>query len=163
MPPIQFSLTGCNLTTDATTIDHASLTRLVQEKAISDAQVIGRPGGWGVAVRNGDAEQMLAARRGAVRVFRKFETLASYLKEIGIVDYRVNARDFDPVSLATGRKRTDSAARMKGAHMAAAYVQWLEREVQTALDDPQPSVEHAQVAAEWALERAVLAAKANNR
>ncbi len=151
------------MTTATATIDHASLTRLVNEKAISDARVIGRPGGWGVAVRNGNVEHMLTARRGAVRVFRKFETLASYLKGIGIVDYRVNARDFDPVSPTAARQRTDSSARMKGAHMAAAYVQWLEREIQAALDDPQPSVEHAQVAAEWALERAALAAQAKVR
>ncbi len=52
------------------------------------------------------------------------------------------------------RKRTDAAERMKNAHQAAAYKGWLTKEVQEAIDDPRPSVPHAQVAAEWATDRA---------
>ena len=121
---------------------------------------MGQPGGWGVVVQYGMVERGLAARRGATRVFRKFETLASYLKDIGITKYQVDASLFDPVALKTDRKRTDAAERMKNAHQAAAYKGWLTRQIQEAIDDPRPSVPHAQVAAEWATERAALLKRA---
>lgn len=45
---------------------------------------------------------------------------------------------------------------------AAAYTAWLSQQVQEAIDDPRPSVSHAQVAAEWKLERAALARQAKS-
>ena len=144
----------------ADTIDHLALVRLVEAGAVSGASIVGQPGGWGVVVQYGMVERGLAARRGATRVFRKFETLASYLKDIGITKYQVDASLFDPVALKTDRKRTDAAERMKGAHQAAAYKGWLTRQIQEAIDDPRPSVPHAQVAAEWATERAALLKRA---
>jgi len=33
--------------------------------------------------------------RGTPRIWRKFETLAGYLRELGIVEYRVNAAEFE--------------------------------------------------------------------
>ncbi len=61
------------------------------------------------------------------------------------------------------RKRTDAAERMKNAHQAATYKGWLTNEVQEAIDDPRPSVPHAQVAAEWATERAALLKQAKSK
>ena len=74
----------------------------------------------------------------------------------GITNYQVDASNFDPVALKTNRKRTDAAERMKNAHEAAAYKGWLTQQVQEAIDDPQSSVPHREVAAEWATERAAL-------
>jgi hypothetical protein len=140
----------------ADTIDHVTLERLVEAGAVRGANIVGRPGGWGVVIQYGMIERVLAAKRGAVRNFRKFETLVSYLKGIGITNYQVDASHFDPVALKTDRKRTDAAERMKNAHEAAAYTGWLTQQVQEAIDDPRPSVPQAQVAAEWATERAAL-------
>ncbi|WP_322784565.1 hypothetical protein [Verminephrobacter aporrectodeae] len=64
------------ITTD--TIDHTTLTHLVEAGAVRGADVIGHGSGWGVVVKYGTTERALAARRGAVRTFRKFETLVSY-------------------------------------------------------------------------------------
>lgn len=47
-----------------------------------------------------------------------------------------------------GTQRTDTAARMKRAHEAAAYDVWFRAQVQEALDDPAPSVAHAEVMAD---------------
>ena len=59
----------------------------------------------------GMTERVLAARRGAVRVFRKFETLVGYLKDLGISQFSVNAADFD-----VGRvQRPPDAARLRRA------------------------------------------------
>lgn len=144
------------MATTADTIDHATLERLVEAGAVRGAHIVGQPGGWGVVIQYGLIERALAAKRGAIRIFRKFETLVAYLKDIGITQYQVDASHFDPVALKTDRKRTDAAARMKNAHEAAAYKGWLTLQVQAAIDDPRPSVPHSEVAAEWATERAAL-------
>lgn len=143
------------------TIDHATLEHLVQAGAVRAASVVAQSGGWGVVVSYGTAVRALAAKRGAVRIFRKFETLAGYLKDIGIAQFQVDVRQYDPETKPT-IKRTDAAARMRSAHEAASYKSWLDKEVQEAIDDPRPSVPHAQVAAEWKLERAALAKQAKS-
>ena len=146
----------------ADTIDHVTLERLVEAGAVRGASIVGQAGGWGVVIQYGMTERALAAKRGAVRIFRKFETLVAYLKEIGIAKYQVDASHFDPVAGNTERRRTDAAERMKNAHEAAAYKGWLTQQVQEAIDDPRPSVSHADVVAEWELERAALLKQAES-
>ena len=111
------------------TIDHATLARLVEAGAVRGAQVIGQPGGWGVVVQYGVTERALAAKRGAMRIFRKFETLAAYLAGIGILRYEVDASQYDPLAFKTERSRADASARMTAAHDAAAYDKWLVNEI----------------------------------
>lgn len=139
------------------TIDRTTLEHLVAAGAVKGASIVGQPGGWGVVVHYGLTERVLAARRGAIRNFKKFETLVDYLKSIGLAKYQVDATEYVPTAPPSDRKRTDAAERMKNAHAAAAYKGWLTKEVQEAIDDPRPSVSHAQVAAEWKVERAALA------
>ncbi len=145
----------------ATTVDHSTLTNLAQAGAVRGACAIGQPGGWGIVVQYGNAERALAAKRGEVRVFKKFDTLAFYLKNIGIDQFRIDARHFDAPEKEP-IKRSATAERMREAHEASAYKKWLAKEVQEAIDDPRPSVPHAQVAAEWKLERAALAKQAKS-
>lgn len=149
------------MTMTAETIDHATLEHLVSAGAVKAASVVAQAGGWGVVVSYGTASRALAAKRGAVRIFRKFETLAGYLKDIGIAQFQVDARQYDPETKPT-IKRADAADRMRSAHEAANYKSWLAKEVQEAIDDPRPSVPHAQVAAEWKLERAALIKQAKS-
>lgn len=144
------------MTSTADTIDHITLARLVEAGAVRGANIVGQPGGWSVVIQYGMMERALAAKRGAVRIFRKFETLVSYLKDIGITKYEVDASHFNPLAIKTNRKRIDAAERMKNAHEAAAYQGWLSQQVQEAIDDPRPSVPHSEVAADWAAERAAL-------
>lgn len=127
------------------TIDHNTLAHLVEAGAIRGADVIGQPGGWGVVIKYGMTERALAARRGAVRSFKKFETLVGYLKGIGIAEYRVDAVNYDPVALKTRTVRPDSSSRLKAAHDAAAYDKFYREGVQAALDDPRPSIPHDEV------------------
>jgi len=132
----------------ANTIDHTTLERLVEAGAVRGADIIGHPGGWGVVVKYGMTERALAARRGTVRTFRKFETLVSYLKTMGISQYNVNAADFDAASLKATRVRPDSSERMRGAFEAKAYADWMQQKVSESLADPAPNVSHAQVMAD---------------
>lgn len=132
----------------ADTIDHTTLTRLVEAGAVRGVDVIGDHVGWGVVVKYGMTERALAARRGAVRTFRKFETLVSYLKELGISQYNVNASNFDPQALKTSRVRPDASERMRSAFEAKAHTEWMREKVAESLADPRPNIPHAQVMAE---------------
>ena len=127
------------------TIDHVTLERLVEAGAVRGADVIGHAGGWGVIVKYGMTERALAARRGAVRTFRKFETLVSYLKGIGISDYHVNAADFDQAAMKTTRVRPDASERMRSAFEAKAHTDWMREKVVKSLADPRPNMSHEQV------------------
>lgn len=128
------------MTTTLDTIDHLTLARLVEANAVRGANIIGQAGGWGVVIQYGMTERALAAKRGSVRVFRKFETLVSYLKEIGVAKYQVDATDFDPVALKLTRNNEGAGTRMKAAHEAAAYDKWFRAQVQEALDDHSPAI-----------------------
>ncbi len=139
------------------TIDHTTLVHLVEAGAVCGTDVIGQPGGWGVIIKYGMTEKALAARRGAVRVFRKFETLVGYLKNLGISEYRVNAAGFNPV--ATAHARPDSAERMRTAHEAAAYNDWLTGKVSASLEGLAKGTNGRIEADEWARVRAAKAAR----
>jgi hypothetical protein len=141
------------------TIDHSTLRRLLDAGAHVGAEVVGGADGWGVVISYGRASQTLAATRGAPRTWRQFETLAGYLKGLGIVEYRVNAADFAP-GTAAGKpddKRSATASeRMKRAHHAAAHDTWFREQVQASIDDPRPSVDEAVAKKEFAAKRAAL-------
>lgn len=118
------------------TIDHVTLQRLVEAGAVRGADVVGQPGGWGIIIKYGMVERALAARRGAVRIFSRFETLVNYLKSIGISQFNVNASNYDP---ADKRARPDAAARMKRTFDAAEHDKWFREQVQEGIslaDDP---------------------------
>ena len=100
------------MATTADTIDRTTLEHLVEAGAIRGASIVGQPGGWGVVFQYGLTERVLAARRGAIRNYRKFETLVDYLKSIGIAKYQVDATGYAPVVPASDRKRTDAAQRI---------------------------------------------------
>ena len=136
------------MSTAAKTIDHATLSQLIEAGAVEGADVIGQAGGWAVVVRFGMSERVLAARRGAVRIFRKFETLVAYLKALGISQFKVNATDFDQDALTTRRARPDASERMRSAFEAKAHADWVRAKVAASLADPQPNRAHAQVMAE---------------
>lgn len=127
------------------TIDHTTLEKLVEAGVVHGADVIGHSGGWGVVIKYGVTERSLAARRGAVRTFRKFETLVSYLGGVGISQFNVNASDFDAQSLKTTRVRPDSSERMRSAFEAKAHADWVNKKVLQSLADPAANSLHALV------------------
>ena len=136
------------------TIDRTTLEHLVEAGAVKGASIVGQPGGWGVVVHYGLTERVLAARRGAIRNFKKFETLVEYLKSIGLAKYQVDATGYEPGVPASDRKRTDAAERMKDAHAAVAYRNWLEGKVSAARAGMADGSNKPITDAEWAAERA---------
>lgn len=141
------------------TISHATLSHLIAAGSVQEAEVIGQPGGWGVVIKCGATKQSLAARRGSVRIFRKFETLACYLKELGIAQYKVNASNFDPVANKATQIRPDSAERMRVAHEAAAYNEWLKEKVSRSLEGLENGTNRIVDADDWAKMRAAKKAR----
>lgn len=140
----------------AETIDHGTLSRLVEAGAVSRAHVVGQSGGWAVLVRCGATERPLAAQRSRqVRLFRKFETLVSYLREIGIAHLDVDAANYDPDGARMAR-RPDRAEALRRTHEAAAYDAWFREQVQASIDDPRPSVPDDEARAQFADRKAAL-------
>jgi hypothetical protein len=144
------------------TIDHGTLRRLIDAGAPIGADVVGAPGGWGVVINYGRVSQTLAVTRGEPRTFRKFETLASYLKELGITDLRVHTAEFEAadVDKPTDKRRELASERMKRAHEAAAYDKWFRVQVQASIDDPRPNVSADAARTEFAAKRDALRAHA---
>lgn len=115
------------------TIDHTMLQQLADSGSIRAAQVVGQAGGWSLVVSYGTAERALAAQRSRkIRVFRRFETLVGYLKDMGIEQFSVDAASFaEPESEA--RSRPDRAAALRQTHAAAAHDKWFREQVEEAL------------------------------
>ena len=104
----------------------------------------------------------MTATRGQPRTWRQFETLAGYLKDLGITEVRVNTAEFEPRT-TTGKKdkrSTTASDRMKRAHQAAAYDTWFREQVQASIDDPRPSIDDDQARKQFAAKRTALAKSA---
>jgi hypothetical protein len=142
------------------TIDHATLAHLIEGGVVRAAHVIGQEGGWGIVIKYGTSARALAASRSRrVRIFKKLETLVSYLKELGIQKFDVDAANFDVATLKT-YSRPDRAAALKQAHQAAAHDKWFRAQVAQGIkeaDDPNTQwVSQQDAKASWAKKRAAL-------
>lgn len=110
----------------------------------------------GPLIKYGMIEQPLAAQRSKqVRLFSKLETLVSYLKELGIARFDVDAANYDPDTVKTSR-RPDRAEALKRAHEAAAYDAWFREQLQASIDDPRPSVSDDEAHAQFTARKAAL-------
>ena len=142
------------------TIDHGTLRRLVDAGVHVGAEVVGSGSSWISVINHGRSSQTLAATRGRPKTFRQFETLARYLKALGIVQYRVNAAEFQPGSgiqkEAPDQRSVTALEHLKLAHEAAACGAWFREQVQASIDDPRPSVGNDQARTYMAARRQAL-------
>lgn len=115
-----------------------------------------------MVINYGRASQTLSATRGQPRTWRQFETLAGYLKGLGITEVRVNIAEFEPgpTTSKQDKRSTTASDRMKRAHQAAAYDMWFREQVQASIDDPRPSIDDDQAREQFAAKRATLAQRA---
>lgn len=118
---------------DVETIDDETLAQRVACGAIVDADVVGRLGGWGVVVTDGQTSRILAGRRGSLRLFRRFEVLVAYLRQIGVVRFRVDASGYS--SASSVKKRATSAEQIEAVDEAAAHDRWFRAQVSKTLRD----------------------------
>ena len=129
------------------TIDTAMAKQMAQASAIRGAAIIGQAGGWSVMLKLGNQEKPLGTQRtDQPRLWRSLDRCVDYLKnELHLAQFDLlDASQYDAAA-ASPRSRSDAAARMKQAHEAAAYDKWFRAQVQEAIDDPQPTIAHADV------------------
>ena len=140
-------------------LDHANLSRLAENGRVNATHIVGQPGGWAIQVAINDQEHVLTAQRsGNVRLFKKLETLVSYLHDIGIDHFEVDSSTWDPQQTST-YERPDRAQALKRTHEAAAYNTWFTEQVEASLRDPSPSLDDAEVEQFFAARRAELRAR----
>lgn len=139
------------------TVDHATLARMHAAGVVTDALLVAEPEGWACVVQVRRTQYPLVAKRGGVRHWSRMESAARYLGKLGIAQFRVDARALDSATKAKA-SRPDAAAKLKGAHEAAAYDAWFRDQVQVAIDqaDSADAVWYTQekVEAEFAQRRA---------
>lgn len=132
------------------TIDTALARRMAEASEIQKTSIIGQPGGWSVLLKMGKLEKPLGTQRtDKPRIWRSLDSCMNYLRtELHIL--RIDMLDASNYSDSqeTQRPRKDAAERLKRAHEASAYDAWFRKQVQEALDDPSPSIPHAQVMTE---------------
>ncbi|MDD5365959.1 MAG: hypothetical protein PHR30_11510 [Gallionellaceae bacterium] len=133
----------------ARTIDTPNARRLVDAAAVRGAAIVGQPGGWCVMLKIGTQETPLGTQRtDKPRTWSSLDTCMQYLRdELHIV--RLDGIDASNYSAAADhRKRQDASERMRAAHEAAAYKDWLAGEVDAAIQGPGESISHAAVMAD---------------
>lgn len=147
----------------ARTIDHAALGKLVEAGSVTTAQVVGTKGGWSIIIDFGAGEQPLVSQRSPdARVFKRMDTLVSYLAGVGISHFEVDASNHER---ASGIGRPDRAAALRQTHQAAAYDKWFREQVEIGIreaDDPNAVwYSHEEVKQDIARQRAELTARLN--
>jgi len=144
------------------TLDHTTLARLVEAGAVRATSVIGQPAGWGVIVKFDKTERPLSSKRGHMRLFRKLESVVSYLKQMGIAKFDVDVGAFDVEALRATRGRPDTAIAMKHAHQAIAHDKWFRQQVELGLADLEAgkTISEKEHAARWKKRRAALLKRA---
>lgn len=147
------------------TIDTALARRMIEANAIRGASIIGRPGGWSVMLKLGEAEKPLSAQRtGKPRTWRSLDTCVEYLKtELHIVRVELLDASGHSANDAARTTRADSSERLKHAHEAAAHDKWFRAQVEQAIreaDDPDTAwVPHDVVKKDMAKQRKALKAR----
>ena len=132
------------------TIDTPMARRLVEVAAIRGAAIIGQPGGWSVMLKVGMQETPLGTQRtDKPRTWRSLDSCVQYLRdELKIIKVDgIDASNYSAEAVHPTQRGKAAAERLRAAHEAAAYKQWLAREVQEAIDDSAPSLPHAEVMA----------------
>ncbi len=101
----------------AETINHNALTHLVEAGAVTNAIAHANGDIWSLSVKVGDTMKVVMAKNsGKSRVWRKLDTLAKYLKELGLQNFEINVSNYDPTHKSL--RRPDSANTLKKTHDA---------------------------------------------
>jgi hypothetical protein len=95
-------------------------------------------------------------------VFKRMETLVSYLKGVGVSSFDVDSEHYSSETSAS-RARPDRAEALRNAHQASAHDAWFKAQVQIALkeaDDPKAQwISNEAASDSWAKKHGELAAR----
>ncbi len=98
-------------------INHGALKLLIEAEAITSTTAFAEADQWMLKIGFGGTEKtVLAKNSGKARIWRKLDTLAKYLSQLGITTFEIDMIDYDPSQKTL--TRPDSAATLKQAHKA---------------------------------------------
>ena len=96
-------------------INHNALTHLVEADAVSVVIVKAVGDTWALTVQVGDTLKIVMAKNsGKPRVWRKLDTLAKYLKDLGVDKFHTDVSKYDPSQKSL--RRPDSSNPLKQTH-----------------------------------------------
>lgn len=96
-------------------INHNALTHLIEADAVTIATVTAIGDTWSLSVKVGDTLKVVMAKNsGKPRVWRKLDTLAKYLKDLGLEKFQTDVSEYDPSRKSL--RRPDSANTLKQTH-----------------------------------------------
>lgn len=96
-------------------INHNALTHLIEAGAVSVVIVKAVGDTWALTVKVGDTLKIVMAKNsGKPRVWRKLDTLAKYLKDLGVDKFHTDVSSYDPSQKSL--RRPDSANTLKQTH-----------------------------------------------
>jgi len=98
-------------------INHNVLIHLVEANSVSKFTIKATGDTWTLTVQVGDALKIVMAKNsGKPRVWRKLDTVAKYLKGLGVTNFNTDVSEYDP--LKKSLRRPDSANTLKQAHQS---------------------------------------------
>lgn len=94
-------------------INELTLRELAGAKSLGGAVATGQHGGFSVTVQYGmtETQRLLATARGETRMFSNLNTLARFLRKLGITHFEVDTSNHEPARLRAARP--DRAEAMK--------------------------------------------------
>ena len=99
------------------TLNHSTLVNLVEAGAISSATVIADDDKWMLCVLVGETIKTVIAKNSrSPRIWRKLDTVAKYMKSIGLSNFEIDVTHYDPSKKTL--RRPDSASILKRTHEA---------------------------------------------
>ena len=143
-------------------IDTAQAREMMLANAIRGAAIIGEPGGWSVLLKLGKADKILGTQRtNKPRQWISLDRCVKYLKqELGVARFNLLDATRHGEAAAGRSVRNDAADRLRRAHAAVDHDQWFRAQVQEALNDPEPAIDHTRVKRSFAAKRAALRKRA---
>ncbi len=125
-------------------INHNALTHLIEADAVSVVIVKAIGDTWALSVEVGDTLKVVMAKNsGKPRVWRKLDTLAKYLKDLGIDKFQTDVSRYDPTKKSL--RRPDSANTLKQTHKSHQSLQQQTSEIaETKLVEATNTIEDSQ-------------------
>ncbi|MEH6456616.1 MAG: hypothetical protein V7749_09855 [Cocleimonas sp.] len=118
-------------------INHNALTHLIEADAVSIVIVKAVGDTWALTVQVGDTLKIVMAKNsGKPRVWRKLDTLAKYLKDLGINKFHTDVSKYDPSQKSL--RRPDSANTLKQTHKSHQSLQQQTPEPEITKQEPVP-------------------------
>ena len=124
-------------------INHNALTHLIEADAVSVVIVKAVGDTWALSVKVGDTLKIVMAKNsGKPRVWRKLDTLAKYLKDLGIDKFHTDVSKYDPSQKSL--RRPDSANILKQTHKSHQSLQQTNDKSDQDIEDIVAIVEDAE-------------------